>query len=270
MVVAQYNLDNAVLTAPFAGVVSQVSMSAGEQSGGNQMGGSTSSSASGGSNSSSTSTSNNGSSIVVIDPKSLRVEASIAEADIARVQVDQPVLLTFDALPGQPARGRVSARSPQSTTSSGVTSYLVIVAVDDAPASVLPGMTATVNVVYEQRLDALLVPNRALRRQGNDQVVDVLTPGGQIEARPVQRGMTNEQVTEITGGLAEGDQVVVSITGAGASAPSASAASGPGASAPMPPPPGGFGGPPPPGGFVGPPPGGGFGPPGGAARPAGP
>jgi multidrug efflux pump subunit AcrA (membrane-fusion protein) len=201
------------------------------------------------------------------------VQASIAEADVARVQVGQPVLLTFDALPGEPARGRVAARSPQSTTTSGVTSYLAIVSVENAPASVLPGMTATVNVIYEQRFDALLVPNRALRRQGNDQVVDVLTPGGEIEPRPVQRGITNEQVTEITGGLDQGDQVVVAISGAGAAGAAAGAASQPGG------PPGGFGGPPP-GGFAGPPPGGfpgppppagGFGPPGGggAVRPSG-
>ena len=93
-------------------------------------------------------------------------------------------------------------------TQSGVTSYLVTIALPSAPG-VQPGMTATANIVYAQQSDALLVPNRALRRQGNDQVVDVLTPGGEIEPRPVQRGITDEQMTEITAGLDQGDQVVV-------------------------------------------------------------
>jgi membrane fusion protein, macrolide-specific efflux system len=108
-------------------------------------------------------------------------------------------------------RGQVTAVAPQSITQSGVTSYLVTIALPSAPG-VQPGMTATANVIYAQQADALLVPNRALHRQGRDQAVDVLTKDGTVESRVVTRGISNDQQTAITDGLAEGDQVVIPST----------------------------------------------------------
>jgi hypothetical protein len=101
--------------------------------------------------------------------------------------------------------------APQSTTQSGVTSYLVTIALPD-PQGAQPGMTATANIIYARQTDALLVPNRALHRQGRDQAVDVLTQDGKVESRVVTRGISNDQQTAITDGLNEGDQVVVPTT----------------------------------------------------------
>ncbi len=95
-------------------------------------------------------------------------------------------------------------------------------------------MTATANIVYAQQDGVLTVPNRAIRRQGRDQVVDVLTPGGTLETRTVQRGLSNDQTSEITSGLDEGDQVVVPTTAT--QAPSGGRGPGPGFRGP------GFGG----------------------------
>src|SRR5581483_7545602 len=188
---AQYNLDQSVLKAPFAGIVSQIGLNPGELATGAGTVG--------------------GGSITLVDPSQVHVEANVDESDVSHVQVGQPVVLTFDALPGQQVPGQVTAVAPQSTTTQGVTSYLVTIATEGGEG-VRPGMTATANIVYAQQDGALLVPNRAIRRQGRDQVVDVLTAGGQVETRVVQRGISNDQVTEITGGLAEGDQVVIPTT----------------------------------------------------------
>jgi hypothetical protein len=73
-------------------------------------------------------------------------------------------------------------------------------------------MTVTANIIYDQKGDVLLVPNRAIRRQGRDQVVDVLTPDGKTETRVIQRGLSNDQVTEVVAGLVEGDQVIIPTT----------------------------------------------------------
>ncbi|HWP27940.1 MAG TPA: efflux RND transporter periplasmic adaptor subunit, partial [Chloroflexota bacterium] len=206
---AQYALDNATLVAPFDGVVNAVAMNPGEQASAN-------------------------STITLVNPDALRVDINVDETDIARVEIGQPVLLTLDALPGRPVRARVTAIAPQATTQQGVTSYLVSATLENG-AGVLPGMTATANIIYAQKADALQVPNRAIRRQGRDQVVDVLTPEGKLETRVVRRGIGNDQMSEILEGLAEGEQVVIPSTQT--RAPSASGIPG----APLP---GGFGGPP--------------------------
>jgi len=166
-----------------------------------------------------------GGAITLVNPSTLHVEANVDESDVPHVQVGQPVVLTVDALAGQPVTGEVTAVAPQSITQQGVTSYLVTIAITSGDG-VRPGMTATANIVYAQQDGALLVPNRAVRRQGRDQVVDVLTPQGQVESRTVRRGISNDQVTEITDGLAEGDRVVIPTTQT--RAPSGSAAGVPG------------------------------------------
>jgi RND family efflux transporter MFP subunit len=188
---SKFNLDNAVLVAPFDGTVSQVGLNPGELASGAATVG--------------------GGLITVVNPARLRVEAQVDESDVTRVEVGQQALLTFDALPGRPVRGRVTAVAPQSTTQSGVTSYLVSLSVDGGQG-VRPGMTATANIVYDRKNDVLTVPNRVLRRQGRDQVVDVLTAEGQLETRVVQRGLSNDQSSEITSGLSEGDEVVLPTT----------------------------------------------------------
>src|SRR5579884_2903381 len=151
------------------------------------------------------------STITLVNPDALRVDINVDETDIARVEIGQPVLLTLDALPGRPVRARVTAIAPQATTQQGVTSYLVSATLENG-AGVLPGMTATANIIDAQKADALQVPNRAIRRQGRDQVVDVLTPEGKLDTRVVQRGLSNDQSSEITSGLDEDDQVVLPST----------------------------------------------------------
>jgi multidrug efflux pump subunit AcrA (membrane-fusion protein) len=59
----------------------------------------------------------------------------------------------------------------------------------------------------------LLAPLRAVRRQGREQVVDVPGPdGGKPVSRVVKTGVQNDQFVEITDGLQEGDQIVISGT----------------------------------------------------------
>jgi hypothetical protein len=74
-----------------------------------------------------------------------------------------------------------------------------------------PGMTALANIVYAQKDDVLTVPNRAIRLQGQERVIDVIIDGDQ-ETRIVKVGMSSDLVTEIIEGLAEGDTVVIPTT----------------------------------------------------------
>ncbi|GIW08599.1 MAG: hypothetical protein KatS3mg060_3404 [Dehalococcoidia bacterium] len=183
---AQLNLERATLTAPFDGVVQAVTAAPGEVV--------------------------SGVFITLVDPNTLRLDVNVDENDVARIELNQPATISLDALPGRTFRGRVIAIAPTATIAQGVASYLVSVQIDQ-PQGVKPGMTASVQITVEQRTNVLLAPARAVRTQGRERVVDVLTPSGRVETRVVTVGLSNDQQVEITRGVEEGEQVVLATTG---------------------------------------------------------
>ena len=71
------------------------------------------------------------------------------------------------------------------------------------------GLTVTVSIIVDERSDVLLVPNGAIITQGRQTYVQVVSPDGMIEERAITTGISDWQYTEVTGGLSEGEQVVV-------------------------------------------------------------
>jgi HlyD family secretion protein len=93
----------------------------------------------------------------------MQVEASIDEADISRVKLDQKVSFTIDAFPGRSFEGRVGQMRKAAVSLQNVVSYTVVVAFANPGSLVLPGMTANVRVVTDTRDNVLKVANAALR-----------------------------------------------------------------------------------------------------------
>ena len=73
------------------------------------------------------------------------------------------------------------------------------------------GLTVIVSIVVEERYDVLLIPNQAITHEGGQTMVQVMKDGV-IEPRPVEVGISDWQFTEVTGGLSEGDTVVITGT----------------------------------------------------------
>jgi len=71
------------------------------------------------------------------------------------------------------------------------------------------GLTVTVTIVVDERTDVLLVPNAAITSSGGQSYVQVVSPAGTTEERAIQTGISDWQFTEVTGGLSEGEQVLV-------------------------------------------------------------
>jgi HlyD family secretion protein len=91
----------------------------------------------------------------------------------------------------------------------GVVSFRVTVELDDADASVRPGLTAAVNLVVEEIEDVLLVPNRAVRVRDGDRVVYVLRDG-LPQFVPIRLGVSSETDSEVLDGdLQEGDLIIL-------------------------------------------------------------
>jgi hypothetical protein len=109
-------------------------------------------------------------------------------------------------------RGQVTNVDVLATRQAGVVTYGVTIAVEVPAGLVLrEGLSVTTNIVVSRKEDVLLVPSRAISRQGANLVVTVLTPTGKQEQRVVRTGSTDGQVTEVVEGLQEGEQVVLGL-----------------------------------------------------------
>ncbi len=192
---AKSNLDNAVLVAPAAGIVASVANQVGEF----VAGGST-----------------NNPFIVLTNTTAMVLHGTIGEADVAKLRLGQVANVTVDALSGARMTGKVTSLDPVATISQGVPVYGIDIAID-APASGLrAGMSGTASVIIASKQGVLTVPNSVVRTVGGRRVVQVLKDGEAVET-PVQLGLANDSVTEVTAGLAEGDTVVLPAARATAS-----------------------------------------------------
>ncbi|HEY0537395.1 MAG TPA: HlyD family efflux transporter periplasmic adaptor subunit [Actinoallomurus sp.] len=225
---AKRALDGTELTAPFSGTIVAVNGSVGGSSGGSggSSGSSTSSGTSAGgtgaagggssstASSSASSTSTGSGFMTIADTSRLEVKGEFTETDVAKIKKGQQASVTFDAMQGTRASGKVSAIDQTSTTSNNVVQYGVTVTLTDPPGDLRIGATATVQVTTASAENVLLVPTAAVRTAGGRSTVTVLSGGKQV-AKVVQAGTQGTQGTEIKSGLNEGDQVVIPDAGAG-------------------------------------------------------
>jgi HlyD family secretion protein len=97
------------------------------------------------------------------DLRDMQVEAAIDEADVGRLRVGLPASFAVDAFPRRSFAGEIRQirKSPQNV--QNVVSYTVVISAQNPDMALLPGMTANVRIVVEERGNALKVPNAALR-----------------------------------------------------------------------------------------------------------
>jgi HlyD family secretion protein len=152
------------------------------------------------------------------DLTKMQVEASVDEADIARIRGETPVTFTVDAFRGRTFTGRVAQIRKAPQIVQNVVTYTVVVAVDNPRGELLPGMTANATFVTARRGDALKVPNTALRfRPATAAAADgarvwVLGRDGTPAPVAVVAGITDGAWTEVSAGtLAEGQEVLVGV-----------------------------------------------------------
>jgi HlyD family secretion protein len=142
------------------------------------------------------------------DYSHLLVDVQVPEVDINKVQIGQPATLSFDAVQGKTYNGEVTQVSKVGATVSGVVNYTVTVEITDADASVLTGMTASVNVVVQQLDNVLLAPNRAVKRINGKQYLYILE-NNQAKQVEIQLGDYSDTNSEITGGEVKAGDLIV-------------------------------------------------------------
>jgi HlyD family secretion protein len=184
---AQLRLEKATLVAPVGGIVTFLDVQPGEIANANQP------------------------VVVLSDLTTLEVDVNLDETDVSQVAVGQEVWVSVDAFPGVEVTGEVVSIADVAQNQSGVVLYPVTVRLvgADQALPVRAGMTADVSIVSASRTDVLIVPLRAVHvvEEGLAYVDRIV--GGQVERVEVMLGLMTDTEIEITGGLSEGETVVV-------------------------------------------------------------
>ena len=101
--------------------------------------------------------------VIAQNLRDMQVEAAIDESDVGRLRTGQKASFTVDAFPGQTFEGEIRQVRKAASNVANVVTYVAVVGFANVDGKLLPGMTANVRVVTEERQDVLKVPNSALR-----------------------------------------------------------------------------------------------------------
>ncbi|MEM6453233.1 MAG: efflux RND transporter periplasmic adaptor subunit [Cyanobacteria bacterium P01_D01_bin.105] len=189
-------LQDTEIRVPFDGVINQIYA---------ELGAFVSPSVSGGGTESSSS-----SSILQLSSIRNEVVVNLPEAQIAKVDIGQPVVIKADAFPGQTFTGQVAQVSAQASISQNVTSFEVRLSLDLPEAEKLRvGMNVEAQFEVGRLENALLVPNAAVVRGAEGEGVYVLE-GDEPIFQTIQSGETAQGQTEVLSGLDGDEQILIS------------------------------------------------------------
>ena len=179
---AEKMLRNTIIKAPFAGVVAERAVSPGDiVSPGSPM-------------------------FTVIDPKSLRVAASVPASALADVRVGSPVVFTVNGS-DRVLEGRVLRVSP--VVDPQTKQVLLLASVPASAGGLVAGLFVEGRVASQKRVGVLL-PENAIDQTGIAPTVMRLK-GGKVEKVDVQLGVRDDALAalEVTTGIASGDTVLL-------------------------------------------------------------
>lgn len=136
----------------------------------------------------------------------LRVLFTAPERLLDQLQVGAEVRVATSAYPGHVVRGTIDVVAP--VLDPATRSARIVALIDNADGRLRPGMSAEVGVVLSVREQALTVPSEAVFVQGGQTMVYVVQADSTVAPRPVDLGLRQAAVVEVTSGLDAGQQVV--------------------------------------------------------------
>lgn len=174
--------------------------------------------------------------LIALDLTQMQVDTYVSESDIGGISEGKEASFTVDAYPGERFEGTIRQVRLAPINVQNVVTYNVVVGVENKDLRLKPGMTANVSVVVARRDQVLKVPNAALRFTppnaevtghrasdarpvkhdaepgGPAKTVWKQTASGDLEPVSVRTGISDGAMTELlSGGLGEGEEIVVGI-----------------------------------------------------------
>jgi len=135
---------------------------------------------------------------------------SLTESDIVKIKSGQKVTMTLDAFPDATFTGTVLSVDVAGSTTSGVTSYSVVILLDDTNKEIYTNMAVSATIIISSKNGILLVPSTAIDT-ATDGTKTVRTYNNKVSSTVIVTvGDTNDSETEIKSGLNEGDVIISS------------------------------------------------------------
>lgn len=134
-------------------------------------------------------------------------EITLNEVDVSSVKVGQKVALTFDAVSNLTIAGQVAEVDTIGTVSQGVVNYNIKISFSTQDSRIKPGMSVSASIITNAKQDVILVPNSAVKSSAGAKYVQILVNGAP-QNQAVETGISNDTMSEITGGLQGGEQVI--------------------------------------------------------------
>ena len=154
------------------------------------------------------------------DLTNMQIEVNVSEADIGKVKVGQDVTYTLDGYPDTDFKGKVTQVRISPTTVSNVVTYVVIVDVHNEDLKLIPGMTANVSIITDQKENVLCVPNVALKftpetsgQKYKNQGIWLLQKNKPVRIDIEQGASDDSRFEVISDKIKEGDLVLTGSTG---------------------------------------------------------
>jgi HlyD family secretion protein len=186
--------------------------------------------------------------MTIADMSVITAEVKVDETDIVNVSLGQAAEVTIDAMPNRTFHGHVTeigdtailrssgvAASQSNTSDQEAKDFKVVIALDDPPEDIRPGLSCTGKIVTATKPHVLTIPIQALtvRQRGDldrkksdaveaasnvdpavekvrkEELQGVFTiHDGKAEFVPVKTGITGSTDIEVLGGLKDGDQII--------------------------------------------------------------
>lgn len=136
----------------------------------------------------------------------VKIAFSAPERLLGSLQPGERVKVSTPAHPGASFDGEVSVVDP--IVDAGTRSARVVAITTNPERLLKPGMSATVDVLFAQRPDAITIPNEAVFVEGDASLVYVVEADGSVRRQQVELGTRTAQAVEVLSGLSAGDRVV--------------------------------------------------------------
>jgi len=163
--------------------------------------------------------------MTIADMSVVEAVMEVDETDVPSVKVGQRATVTIDAYPNKTFPGLVTevASSPikrngiSAASSTEAVNFEVKIQIENPPAGVRPGFSASADIITGTRPKALAIPIQALvvrEKPGStpgkpldEEGVFAIT-NGTVKFHPVKTGLSGDSAIEIVSGAKENEQIV--------------------------------------------------------------
>jgi HlyD family secretion protein len=194
--VIEVQIEDTIIRAPFAGVITQKYANAGAFV-------TPTTTASASNSSSSTS--------IVAIANGLEIIAKVPEVDISQIKIGQEVEIIADAFPSEVFKGKVRLIAPEAIIEQNVTSFQVRVTLENGKDKLQSGMNTDLRFIGQKIDNALVVPTVAIVTQEGKTGLLIADEKGKPQFRAVTIGTTVDNQTQILSGAKVGDRVFVKL-----------------------------------------------------------